>query len=376
MSPQLFRRLMLRTLARARARGPVRAGDGTRRVCLFKPDGIGDFVLALGALRRLAETHGEGNCEIVVSPPVGELARAEFPQARVISLPLIGAARGLSRALRGWLKWRRSLAGLTADTVYCLRHHRNLEEECALFWMNARRVVGLENSRHAMTSEDQAALPPVLTASAPRPASAPASLCLELECHRTLLRLALNREAVVADVMPKITAAQPELGQRLLVAPYSSAVLKDYPDEMLAQALGLLRAPVPIVLAGSPAQRGRLERLRLLLQARCAAGVDILPDGSLVEFARAVATARAVLTVDTAAAHLATSLDKPAVILHNGTHHGEFGPWQRSPRQRWLVKPLDCFGCGGRCVHERPECLQGIEPGAVAVALGAALVGD
>lgn len=374
MSRRLLRRAVLRLLAGARARRSP-SGVAANKVCLFKPDGIGDFVLSIGAMRLMAEHHGEANCEIVVSSPVADLARAEFPLARILSLPLIGSSRGLERAVRGWFKWRQCLSTLTADTVFCLRHHRNLEEECGLLWMNARRVVGLINSTNGIAVADQAALPPTLTESAPRPVRAEPTLCLELDSHRQLLRLALRREISTEELLPRLVSAAPTPGSALLVAPFSSLAFKDYPNPLLVEAVAqlLARVRVPLQLAGSLSDRPRLEELRRLVGSRCGAPMELLPASSVVEFGRAIARARAVLTVDTAAAHLATALNKPAVVIHNGVHFGEFGPWCRSARQQWLVHSMDCFGCGGRCPYLQPECIHRVEPRTVAAALAVAL---
>ena len=372
MSQRHIRRAVLRLLAGARARTPL-AGTASRRVCLFKPDRIGDFVLALGAMRRLTEAHGEANCEFVVLAPVAELAQAEFPRARVVSLPVVGNARHLLRAVMSWLKWRRPLAALTADTVICLRHQRNLTEECALLWLNARHAMGLQNSRHEINDFDQAALPPSLTSVAPRPIATEPPLCLELASHRVLLRLALGREVRSEEVLPQLVSVVPEPGRALLLAPFSSSPLKDYPDAQLVEALALHGSAMPLQLTGSPSQRPRLERLCQYLKLRRGAAVDILPDGSVPDLVRALARARAIVTVDSAAAHIATAMDKPTVVLHNGTRYGEFGPWHRSGRQHWLVKPLDCFGCGGRCPYPQPMCVQEIEPRLVADTLAAVL---
>jgi len=378
MSLPPLRQMTLRTLAQARARRPRRTDGGTGKVCLFKPDGIGDFVLALGVLRRLVAEHGEANCEFIVMDSVAELARAEFPQASIFRLPAIRRRRHLLRTAESWLKWRRVLAGITAETVFCLRHHRSLEEQCALLWLDARRAIGLENSLHEIAAADQAALPTALTEVVPQPLTTRPPLCLELECHRQFLRQVLGHKVSDEEILPQLTSARPTRGDALLLAPFSSSRLKDYPEERLVEAIALAqpRIPGPVELTGNVEQRPRLEALREALQKRCGVGAKLLPGDLLSGFLAAVARARAVLTVDTAAAHLATAWDKPTVILHNGTRYGEFGPWHRSSRQRWLVRHLDCFGCCGRCILPTPRCVQDIEPAAVAAAVVSALADD
>ena len=60
----------------------------TVRYFLFKPDGIGDFVLATGAIDLLAREAGEENLVICVRSLLAPLAKAQFPQATIIELPV------------------------------------------------------------------------------------------------------------------------------------------------------------------------------------------------------------------------------------------------------------------------------------------------
>jgi ADP-heptose:LPS heptosyltransferase len=70
-----------------------------------------------------------------------------------------------------------------------------------------------------------------------------------------------------------------------------------------------------------------------------------------------IASSSAVLTADTATAHLAAALDKPMVCVISGAHYGIFGPWQRSQRQAWLTHHVPCFQCNYLCVHDEPICI-------------------
>jgi ADP-heptose:LPS heptosyltransferase len=83
------------------------------------------------------------------------------------------------------------------------------------------------------------------------------------------------------------------------------------------------------------------------------------------ELAEAISGAALVLAVDTFAAHLAVSFDAPTVSLIGGGQYGDFGPWQRSTRQRWVTNRVPCFGCGWQCTRSRVECLVDITPGQV-----------
>ena len=92
-----------------------------------------------------------------------------------------------------------------------------------------------------------------------------------------------------------------------------------------------------ILLAGSEDQRASLEEVLAALRKNGCARAEIVFPADLVEFVNLIAGAEMVLTVDTAAAHFATALDRPTLVLFSGLHRGMFGPWRRSERQSWLL---------------------------------------
>jgi ADP-heptose:LPS heptosyltransferase len=115
----------------------------------------------------------------------------------------------------------------------------------------------------------------------------------------------------------------------------------------------------------------RSAELHALAGSLSAVGASAVAEaGALpLEFVQRIARARCVLTVESAAAHLATALDRPAVVLTGGGHFGWFAPWGEGRRQRWVHHPLDCFGCSWVCRRPRVECLEELPPAAVAVAI-------
>ncbi|MGA1129843.1 MAG: glycosyltransferase family 9 protein, partial [Chthoniobacterales bacterium] len=85
----------------------------------------------------------------------------------------------------------------------------------------------------------------------------------------------------------------------------------------------------------------------------------------LDQFVASVARADLLLTVDTAAAHLACALDAPAVVIHSGQHPGVYGPYSRSGRQIWLL--------GDRARLGRKFWQDSVPPEAVSAAIERAL---
>ena len=87
------------------------------------------------------------------------------------------------------------------------------------------------------------------------------------------------------------------------------------------------------------------------------------------DFVHHLSEARAIATVDSAAAHIATALDKPATIIVGGGHFGRFSPWGHGVRQNWRSHKLDCFDCDWTCRHTSVRCLVDLPPEEVALGL-------
>src|SRR5580698_9663310 len=68
-------------LTRQRARAPH------WRIGIYKVDRLGDFVLALGAIRAITEIAGEENCLLFHGAAAAELARREFPRLAKVEVP-------------------------------------------------------------------------------------------------------------------------------------------------------------------------------------------------------------------------------------------------------------------------------------------------
>ena len=101
------------------------------RLFILKPDGIGDFVLATGALRLLATEFGEENLFICVQSVLVPVARSQFPRATVMELPTAAERKFVNLFLRNffyclplWFRLRRT----PVDGAICLRSMRNYLE--------------------------------------------------------------------------------------------------------------------------------------------------------------------------------------------------------------------------------------------------------
>lgn len=367
MTPAFTRKFLASVLAGPK---PAKSGQPRRRLkaCIFKLDGIGDFVLALGAIRQLLAHYGEEQCALVLSAPAAQLARQEFPRATIFGFShYVGGAKSMLALYFGQAA---PLRDLSFETLISLRNQRTTLHHLALSWIRADHSIGFANTPRLL-EQDQSIFQYPLSEMLPLPAQAPLDYCRELERHRILLQHLCQQEITIGSILPRFSTFTPSPGEDLIVTPFSSDPVKDLSQEKMCAILKEVSREVsaPIRLCGGPVEKARLESLAAALRSQGVANVSVVISKNLVEFAERVAAARAILAVDTSTAHIATALDKPTVILIGGGLYGEFGPWRHSAKQRWLTNQLPCFNCDWRCIFPEIRCLSDIPSSSVARAV-------
>src|SRR5690606_30318268 len=85
---RLFRKPALRYLTHKYR--PSSSAKIPLHTCIFKVDRLGDFILSLGAIRRITDRYGEENCALVVYEIVADFAQQEFPRSKIIALNAYG----------------------------------------------------------------------------------------------------------------------------------------------------------------------------------------------------------------------------------------------------------------------------------------------
>ncbi|HEU4678283.1 MAG TPA: hypothetical protein VFS35_02105, partial [Terrimicrobiaceae bacterium] len=118
------------------------------RLFIFKPDGIGDFILVTGAVRLLAAAFGEANLLICVRSVIAPLARSQFPQAVILELPTAVERKVVNLFVRNffyclpvWFTLRRT----RVDAAVCFRSMRNYLETFLFYSAKAKRFFACEN---------------------------------------------------------------------------------------------------------------------------------------------------------------------------------------------------------------------------------------
>ncbi|MBJ7258078.1 MAG: glycosyltransferase family 9 protein [Chthoniobacterales bacterium] len=317
-------------------------------VLIFKPDEIGDFVIATGAIRLLAREHGEENTSLIVKSELASLARREFPLARVVALPWQRRRKGHNQAVANirhcfpvWLR----LCRTTADQIVCLRSQRNYLQTLFFASPKVRGRFAPENTLLLSRKWRRVFVEKLLRVCknpslVPYPEPA-ADWPAEIEAHRLVLTAALGREVAQNEIMPALTSVTWRGGAGWLFCPFSSRRGKDYSAERWVAALqGVVPDILPTVirLAGGPDQVERLNEFASVLRAGAiSCPVEVIPPMPLEEFPDLVSVADLLLTVDTGAAHFACATGAPAVIVASGLHQGAYGPYSPNGRQVWLL---------------------------------------
>ena len=319
------------------------------RVFILKPDAIGDFILASGCIRLIAREAGEENLVLAVRSDVAPLARNQFPKALVLPLTLREKRRILNvttvnilHSLPSWLR----MLGLRVDAALCLRSMRAYLHTICFYTPRAARRIACQNlllakprvRRPAVENFVTRVFKPTLL-----PYPALGKLPTDIEANRAVASELLGREISDAEILPSIVLPNPiACSDRWLLCPFSSTLSKDYPAEKWAAAIQILaaaRGNAPLHLAAGPNQQEQLATFAQILRSAGIQNLLVDPPMPLPEFLKSIAAARLVLTVDTAAAHMACALGSPAVIASAGHHPGVYAPYSTNALQRWIMPP-------------------------------------
>ena len=338
-----------------------------RRVAVLRMDHLGDLLLSLPALRRLRKALPQAEIHLWVGPwgaalaglfrdvdavavtPAPWFKRPPEPGGNWNGVPAL--ARGLraggyqaSFDLRG--DFRHHLACWSAGIG--LRAGHTITGGASLLTHPAVHQPGLHETRQAMAVLDAAGLPD------PGPSAAP------------FLRLPKEARARARAVARRLG-----LGPRTVwVQAASGAAAKRWPPQSWARLLkGLPRGLKPCLL-GAAHERAEMEALAAVVRA-AGRTVDVASgELDLAGLAALLPMGKAMLSVDSGPAHLASVQGVPVLCLFSGTNlAAQWSPF--GPRVRVLqAQGLPCSPCELSVCPYDNACMNAITP---AVALAEAL---
>lgn len=351
----------LRTAAICRwvlRRRPPARGIPRWSLGIYKADRLGDFVLALGAIRLLLASAEPERSVLVVTATAAALAAREFPQTDLVIVDPCRSGAGAAAAER-WRRRREDLFHTGVRDLVCLRHHRYPAESLICGTIPAARTWGAADSGLVGRAGRLATLP--LDHLAQPFAPAPGE-CGELAQHRAVVEAYLQRPVPPSAIAPVLAPGWAGAPSAVAVSPFGSRAIRDIPPALLAAAGRYLQSAhgLPLHLLCPPGQTARFAALQHHLAAAGVTGIKLVPCDTTDALREALRHSRLVLSAETGTAHLAAALDAPLVALLGGGHLGWFAPWARSPRQQWLNEPISCQGCLWHCPHPAPLCLTSI----------------
>jgi ADP-heptose:LPS heptosyltransferase len=327
------------------------------RLAIIKMDRIGDAVLAVGAIRLLIDRVGEDQSLLVISPIAESLYRAEFPRTDFLVLPISCISFWPEFVTFLW-KYHSRFSGLSCDELVCLRHHPS-------DYLHAMMRLLPASVRYACEKKEsylgKAAVPFPDAVLSPYP-EVLIGHCQELEAHRRVVSSVRGFEVPLEQIHSRLTVRASEVRTVLLVCPQASDEIRQYPPELLATVIQgfIAQHPMPVEFCVPPGTD-----IRVWDCANEAAGLNSVTwrfPATIPDLVQEIASVRILLAPESGPAHIATALDQPIVVLIGGGNFGNVAPWSKSPRQRWLNRPLDCYECGWKCVHASPICITEIPP--------------
>jgi len=318
---------------------------GRRRrvdVLIYKVDRLGDWFMAEPSITSIiAAAHAKGGSVAIWASRETSALRAWWEPGCTVESFMFEPS-GLYAKVRRALCVMRLLAVYQARTLICLRHSPEPVRDFVLAQADAPDIRALSWRIFP---------------------GAPGRVPHEIARHFALLSEAGLAPPTASDLLPILGQQDRQASSRVIIAPFSSARIKDWSDAAWCEVItALADRGLKFELWVGPDQIMRAEELARQMQSLSNAPDVAIKSGTLSELRVAVGSAALVLAVDTFASHLAVAADVPTVCLIGGGQFGDFGPWRRSERQLWITHPLPCFGCNWQCTRTRVECLQDISP--------------
>jgi ADP-heptose:LPS heptosyltransferase len=334
------------------------------RLTILKLDRLGDAVLSLGAVRKLLSSFREEETLLIVSRIAAPIYHLEFPGITLLIMPAF-CERFWPDFLICMIRHAYLLRAITTETLVCLRHQHSDYLYAVALMLNSKLCYASrweDNEEHTSLSFPKCDL-------CTYPATS-ANTCLELEAHRRVVEKFLHLRTDITEILPYFTKVATMEGNSLLVCPVSGSPIRQYPVELLTEAICLFLqqlTDIPVHFCLPPGTD--CTPWEDALMASGLTNVQWHFPNDVESLVKLIAEARIVLAPDSAPAHIATALDKAGVFLLGGGHFGMFAPWRQSERQRWLNHATECYQCRWNCTQTEPYCVTQIDPREIASAL-------
>lgn len=367
-----------------------------RRILILRPDHLGDVILFSGALRHIRERYPHAEITLCVKRYVRNMLElCPYVDKLVEWEDLVTPPVDFLFNLRGGTRlnvWLRHVMNQRYSADVLLLPLRSpgpglLGMHGIVGGIRAKEKYGISGDYCNQRPEDDVVAERFYT----KRLHLSVDRCCKHEFHitRDFLRF-LGIEVSVDDLWPEFWADVRDNRWAKQTIPHQSGAVtlaicpgvaltfkqKLYPLARYAQVIqSLQEIRFHIALFGSKSEREMCDKVSISLQdsKNVLSISNLCGQTSLLRFIEGLRACDALLSIDSAALHIAVGLHKPTVGIMGGGHYGRFYPWGDGKINRVANKPMDCYWCNWNCRYATIRCIQEIPPDRIAEELQQAL---
>jgi ADP-heptose:LPS heptosyltransferase len=203
----------------------------------------------------------------------------------------------------------------------------------------------------------------------------------ELETNLNFLIFMGCNAITLDDIRPVFWLADSEInhlqsvqthGRKIIgLFPGASSVEKRWDSSNYGIFAKQMEGQIIYVIFGSSADKDLTDQVAHSIK-KCCEDVEILNmtgQTTLRELAKTIMSCNLLISMDTFTLHMAIAAGVPTIGIIGGGHYGRFVPWGNIEKNIFLTKKMDCFNCNWICTHEKAECVKGVSPQEVAIAV-------
>lgn len=328
--------------------------DATR-ILVIRMDGIGDFVLWLGAARALRQLYPREQYRItlIANAPWARLAeqQAEFDEVWSVDR----SAYFRSPIFR-WRLWRR-IVSAGFNVVLNPTYSREFYVGDVFAWVSgAMEKVGWDGDSSNMYCWQRRISDRWYTRLVKGSNGPIMEIQRNAEFMRALGLPSFRSGLAEIRVVRARVAALRAIGEYFVVFPGAAWAEKCWPSERWVEIMRRLCALTgwTAVICGGEADK--VQASGLVDEPGC---INLVGKTTLVELVDVIGGSCLLLTNDTSAVHLAAAQRVPAVCVVGGGHFGRFLPYvvedANGPLPAAVHHNMDCFGCDWRCIYRLEE---------------------
>ncbi len=349
-------------------------GEEMKKILIFRPDGIGDFVVFSAVLDEYRRLFPDATIDLLCPPRVKVMVEAIplFNKIYYVTEERLFRRKYLLNRVGAFFQMR----SLKYDLLIYPVFSRTRSWDILASWISAKEKVAfdgdhandVEGGRYSrnkyFTKIIVARKTPVLEivrnmdfinalGGSLRPEVLEPKFWFKAQDQLDYARVLQNKGL--------------EAGKYICIFPGAGFAIRHWdPVKWKEVIVGLLEAypQVKIVVLGGGKEKqvngdilGRLNDLSRIVDLTGALNLRVL--------AKVMGSSSLVVSMETSAIHIAAAVKVPNICLIGGGHFERFYPYGDLAKNRIIFNKMDCFGCGWGCIYEESLCIKGISVEAV-----------